>query len=143
MFVVRCVDGDHKGKYYAGLDTSGYLPEPIWTTQLDEAEHLDVNNTAGIIVAMIDTRCIVAAPERVDATEENCQTLAETLANDMFQSPGEAMFSVIKRAIRENADAPIYDRPPEMTRTKEDEGYMSVWEWVGVAMATNNKREET
>ncbi len=143
MFVVRCVDGDHKGKYYAGLDESDYFPEPIWTTKIDEAERLDVEHTASIIMAMIDTRCIVAAAEKIDATEENCQTLAETLANDMFQSPGEAMFSVIKRTIRENADAPIYDRPSEMARTKKDEGYMSVWEWVGVAMAANNKREET
>lgn len=139
MFRVRVVDGKNKGMYFKEFDEDGM--GPVWCSHESDAKISDVSNTMSLIAASIDVFTTVVAAERLpDTTEEDCQKLAETIANDFWVNPSDNLINLIKRTIRKNPEDPIYEFDRSQKGCQRS-GFMSVLEWVGVASHANKEKE--
>ena len=136
MFKLRIVDGAAAGEYFTGFCISGGGNQAIRSNpDVNVAAVFDRPHTVSNILALIDVFEIVAVPElTAETTEEQCQVLASDIVQEMFQFPRDKMADVIRMAFRESADAPIFPRP---VNKPHKPGFMSVWEWMAIALNAN------
>jgi len=117
-FVLRCVHGPNKGKYFKAGDFEGIQ----WTDTADQAKIVSVQDAYGIIAAAVHCMSIAGA------TEEECRQFAHIAVKDMFNPGSLEMENLTLTGVRRAAEEPLEDPPFEINR--QDSGYRSLWEWL-------------